>query len=282
MSQKKFIISAFGKKYYGKLTDTINSEKKHMYTFSLGGRNKYCITIALKPDAPEDGYIDNMEYNRACVKDGSLEHKEGTAHLGITAIWVFHTLFPHVKRFTLIDDSHIYCEEDSKQYKLNLAYDYILKYNKTWYEDKFKAQLPQPLMKMYKESCAILDKPLDPFHFSIERNENLKPYEKEYNESKSPREFLHALRTKMGHQYCFVVGKWLTGYFNTLRIDTFKNNWFIDIEDIQKPDKYSISETQDEIRGGGKKQTRKHRRPCNFSIVSGNDEEGNIVGYYSE
>lgn len=278
---KKFVVSGFGKQFYGKLTDTVNKDQ-HLYTFSLGGRNKYCITIALKPEFPEEGYIDNMEYNKACVKDGSLEHRQGTAHLGITAIWTFHKLFPQIKRFTLIDDSHIYCEEGSKQYKLNLAYDYILKHNKTWYEDKFKAQLPPPFMKMYKDSCAILDKELDPFHFIVERNENLKPYEKEYNESKTPREFLNTLRRKMGHQYCFTVGKWLTGYFNILRVNTFKESWFINLEDIQTPEKYSISETQDEMRGGGRKHTRKNRKPTNFSIVSGNDEEGSMLGYYSE
>ncbi len=281
MSQvKKFVISGFGKKYYAKLTVTLKGDNP-LYTFSLGGKNKYCITIALKPETPEDGYIDNMEYNKACVKDGSLEHRQGTAHLGITALWTFHKLFPQVKRFTLIDDSHIYCEEESKQYKLNLAYDYILKYNKTWYEDKLKAQLHEPLMKIYKESCTILDKPLDPFSFIIERNENLKPYEKEYNESKTPREFLNTLRKKLGHQYCFTVGKWLTGYFNVLRINTFKESWFINIEDIQHPDRYSITETQDEIRGGGKRQTRKNTKPINFSIVSGNDD-GAMLGYYSE
>lgn len=276
---KKFIISAFGKHFYGKLTNTL-SKNGNLYTFSLGGKSKYCITIALKPEFPEDGYIDNMEYNRACVKDGSLEHKQGTAHLGLTAIWAFHTLFPQVKRFTLMDDSHIYCEDDSKQFKLNLAYDYILKYNKTWYEDKFNAQLPEPLMKMYKDSCKVLDEPLDPFEFSIQRNENLKPYEKEYNESLSPRDFLNNLRTKMGHQYCFVVGKWLTSYFNTLRINTYKQNWFINVEDIHVPEKYSITETRDEIRGGGK-QTRKNKKHRNFSIVAGGDEEGSMMGYYS-
>ena len=209
---KKFIVCAYRKKFYAKLTDTID-KGRHLYTFSLGGKHKYCITIALKPDAPEDGYIDTMEYNKACVKDGTLEHREGTSHLGKTALWVFHSLFPQVKRFTLIDDSHIYCEEGSKQFKLNLAYDSILKHNKTWYEDKLNAQLPEPLMKLYKDSCSILDKPLDPFDFIIQRNENLKPYEKEYKESNSPRDFLNRLRTNLGHQYCFEVGKWLSGYF---------------------------------------------------------------------
>jgi hypothetical protein len=274
--EKRFIVSGFGKQYYCKITESNQS-----YTFSLGGRRYYCITIAIRSDSPDVGYIDRMEYNEACAKDGSLEHKKGIWHLGITALWAFHIRFPQIKYFTLMDDSHIYCEDGSKVHKLNLAYDYILKYNKTWYEDKFNAYLPSPLMEMYKESCKVLDEPIDAFAFMVEREGRIRPYEKIYNDSKTPREFLNKLRTHLGTQYCFEVGKWLSSYIELLRITIFKMSWMINIEDIHKPDNFSIAETKNEMRGGGKKQTRKNQRPRNFSIISGNDEEGTIVGYYS-
>lgn len=278
---KKFVVSAFGKQYYCKTTETMDKEGP-AYTFSLGGRSYYCITIAIRSNAPAIGYIDRMEYNKACVKNGSLEHKQGTAQLGITALWTFHKLFPEVTRFTLMDDSHIYCEDDSKLFKLNLAYDYIVKYNKTWYEDKFKAYLPPSLMKMYKESCKILDEPIDAFGFMVERESRIRAYKTIYNESKTPREFINKLRAKLGTQYCFDVGKWLSSYIEILRVNIFKNEWIIDIEDLHRPDKYSIAETQDELRGGGKKQTRKNRKPRNFSIVTGGDEDDvSMMGYYS-
>ncbi len=278
--ENKFIVSGFGKQYYCKIIESTR-DGKHSYTFSFGGRRYYCIIITIRPDTPDVGYIDRMEYNEACVKDGSLEHKKGIWHLGVTALWTFHTQFPHIKYFTLMDDSHIYCEDGSKVHKLNLAYDYIVKYNKTWYEDKFNAHLPSPLMKMYKESCKVLDKPSDTFAFMVERESRIRPYEKIYNDSKTPREFLNKLRAHLGPQYCFEVGKWLSSYIELLRITIFKMSWMINIEDIHKPDNFSIAEKKNEMRGGGKKQTRKNQRPRNFSIISGNDEEGTIVGYYS-
>jgi hypothetical protein len=279
MSVSKYEITAFNKKYYCKVTKYPGSENK---TFSFGGANYYCVIIAVKEQTSQMGYLDRMEYNRACVKDGKLEHKEGTAQLGIAALWTFHTLFPEVKTLTLTDDSHIHCEEDSKQYRMNLSYDYIVKHNKTWYEDKFNAKLPEPLFTSYKESCKILDLPLDPFEFQSERMSELKKYETAYRSASTPREFINSLRKDYGKQYCIEVSRWLSRYIELLPIQTHKQEWFILMDHPTKPTGYSIEPTTNSIRGGGK--TRKTMRiPRNFSIVSGGgeDEYTQIVGYYS-
>jgi len=232
----------------------------------------------VKHDTSE-GYIDRIEYSKACVKDGSLEHRKGTEHLVSTALWTCHQLFPYLKVFTFQDDSHIYCKEGSKLYKLNLAYDYILKYGKTWYETKFHATLPAPLFAEYSKSLEALDAPLELFEYQAGRLPALSAYESLYKVSSSPRDFLERLRIQSGANYCFEVGKWLSQYMGILRISLFNTSWYIMIDRLEEPVGYEIKESQ-----AGGKHTKPTRRITSkkraFCLVAGGSEESNF-GLYS-
>jgi hypothetical protein len=95
--------------------------------------------------------------NDQCVVDGSLQDfKNGTVKIVSTAIWFMKNHFKDVERFTLNDDSHIECERGKAIYKLRLAYDYILKCNQTWYENKFHAVLPSTGDSLYDKYKKII------------------------------------------------------------------------------------------------------------------------------
>jgi hypothetical protein len=282
MNTTFYTVSAHTTSFYCKVVKYGDTKA----TVSIGGKNEYCVTIAVTLDSTE-AYIDRIEYSKACVKDGSLEHKEGTAHLVSASLWTCHQLFPHVTIFTFQDDSHIYCKEGSKLYKLNLAYDYILKYGKTWYESKFHATLPSALFAEYSKSLEALDAPLELFEYQAGRLPSLSRYETLYKESSSPRDFLYRLRTQSGAKYCFEVGKWLSQYMGILRISMFNASWYIKIDGLEEPVGYQLTEGQaggkrsDSKRSDSKRSRRFTSKKRAFCLVSGGSDVSNF-GLYSE
>jgi hypothetical protein len=273
MEEKKYIVSAYDKKFYCKVSTIPQYNKPPVHTLSFGGRDTYCIIIAIHNDS---GYIDRIEYDDKCVKDGTLEETGGSIKLVKACLWTIRVLFPSSTKLTLKDDSHIYCKKGSKQYKLSLSYDYILKYNQTWYEKQFGAVLPQNYTIDYKQSLKVLDLELAPFEWMSIRGEFLLPYKEIYVSSSTPREFIQNLRNVYGVQYCFEVGGWLSKYIELLGITIFKEMWIIPSEHILEVPNYSINATSDSIRGGKRSMTRKSR---NFRIVSRGDESCSIVGH---
>ena len=263
---KKYIIKSFNKTFYCKI-----SNYNENYTISVGGKKDYCFIVSIKKDSPNEAYIDRVDYNEACVKDGSLEENGGMYKLISSGLYFIKENFPNVQKITLMDDSHVLC---SKEYKLNLAFDYLIKYNETWYQHKFQARLLTPFDTLFEESLAALDGPLPDFHFIASLIPYIEEFQNIYIECTTPREFIQTIRKIYNTQYCFKVCKWLHHFLNTLNIKLFKEFWYIPVKTIQIPEKYSVSETNDEIRGG-KKYTMKNR---NFRIVTGGDVS--ILGIY--
>jgi hypothetical protein len=210
------------------------------------------------------------------VKDGSLEQGTGTSQMITLGVWTFHTLFPSIKKLEFIDDSHIYCEEGSKVHKLNLAYDYIIKYNQTWYQRLFRALLSEPYMSDYMKSLQVLDEPLRPFELQKLSMVYLIPYETIYKHSISPRDFIQNLRSHYKKRYCYEVGPWIDRYFMTLRINTFKQHWYINVDLVSTSSDFKITEM---MVGGGRK-TRRQRPLKNFRLISSSDETSSSMGLY--
>jgi hypothetical protein len=270
MAPQKLIISGFnGLRIYCKISSSpVYGREEKNYTISFGGKSEFCFIAAIKVDKPHICYIDRVEYNAACVVDGSLKERGGTAELVKLALWTIVSKFPDVTTFTFKDDSYVHCEKGSKINKLSLAHDFIVKYNQTWYQRNFNAELPPEMASKFLESLSALDRPIDSFDFMSSRLEALRPYQTIYENSDTPRSFINSLR---GPQYCFEVGKWIEQYISLLDITTFKDSWFIRRENIAEPPNYSITETNNNIRGGG--STRKNRKH-NFSLVTHNSFGG--------
>ena len=275
---KQYVVKGFRKEFIAKTYYTTEYSGTISGTFTFGGLDEVCIVISLKNIHSDSAYIDRIEYNKACVKDGSLEQGKGTFQMIHLGLWTFHILFPSITKLVFIDDSHIYCEEGSKVYKLNLAYDYIIKYNQTWYQRWFRAILPEPYMTEYMKSIKILDEPLRSFELQKISMPYLIPYETIYKSSKSPREFIKSLRTTYKDHYCFIVGAWIDHYFMTLRVDTFKRHWLINIDLLSTSSDFKMSEITTAV-GGGRK-SRRQRKLENFRLVSSSDEPSSSMGLY--
>lgn len=277
---RTYLVDSYKKEFYAKTT-TIISDYSKQATFTFGGKDSNCITIAINDLDSDRAYIDRIEYNESCVKDGSLEQGEGTFQMIKTGLYAFSLFFPTIKILTLKDDSHIYCMKGSKIYKLNLAYDYILKYNRTWYEKQFNAILPEPYMSEYRKSLEILDKPLDSFEFMKLRAPFLLPYESEYKSSVSIRDFIQKLRTLYKDQYCFKVGPWLTDYLLLFNINNFKDQWMIHTDLLTSSEDFGMKEITGTFGGGKKTRKNKIQKRKNFSLVSSHISKS-FLGVYDQ
>lgn len=275
MNTKYYSISANTKQYYCKESSYSSPDGTKSVTVSFGGKSVYCVVAAWKSTLPTTIYLDRVEFDKGCIKQGNLEHKQGTQDMVSTALWTIHTLLPTVKTITFTDDSHILCEEGSKLYKLSLALEYSLKYNQTWYQMKFNATLPTDLLENFQSSLLNLDKPLDEFSFMLERAPYLKPYEQLYSQSNSPRDFFSRLREQYGKDYCFQVCKWIRDYLETkIGIQFYPKDWYIPVDTLRSPKEYSIQPTTNSMRGGTR---RKKRR----TVVEDEYTSG-MMGYYKD
>jgi hypothetical protein len=254
---EKYIVQGFGKSYYCKMTK---------YNFAFGGKDAYCVFIAIK--SPTEVYLDRVETNEACVKNGKLDHRGATAQMVSVALWTLKELLPGLTNIPLIDDSSIECQKGSKLYKLSLSYDYILKYNETWYERNFHARLLEPFHTQYKESLLILDQPVEPIEYFLENIPSMEKYKDMYEGS--PRKFIQNLRNDA---FCFNVGPWLNRYMELLKISYYKNEWQIFTATLDKPENYARDPTTESLRG-----TRR-RKKTNFRIAP-NRDLGHSLGYY--
>lgn len=271
MPVKKYSLTGFDISTYCKITNLL--EKDHMsYTISFGDKTYYCIIMSITRENPTHVYIDRVESNETCAKEGK------TKDLLKIALWTIKIKFPFITKLTFKDDSHVECTKGIKTHKLNLSYDYILKYNKTWYETHFKAQLPEDLKKKYTESMLILDKPLQHFELMKNRLHEIEKYKYEYENAKSPRDFIQKLRDKYTNNYCHEVSRWLSRYMEGLKVNIFSTEWYINMSDIPEPPNYTIRETDENLRGGYIKIRKTIKRTKKFTF--GPYEGGYSLGGY--
>ena len=247
---------------------------------SIGGDDIYCMVVKINSNTPNVAYIDRVEYNNLCSLNRILKRKVGIQNLVSSCLWTIKKRYPDIKIFTLKDDSHIECEENSKMYKLSLAYDYILKYNQTWYQKLFQATLPEPILRTFTDSLEVLDKPLYSIEFMIESGlDYLKKYKDIYTSSNTPRDFINKLREQYGLLYCKEVCKWLVKYMEYLDIKLYYDLWYISADIlIEQPEDYSLEPYVQ--RGGRRRQTRKkYRKQQNTTMMY---DLAPTVGTYSD
>jgi hypothetical protein len=261
-----------------KITEQNIEKDNYKCIMSFGNKNTFCLTAIYNATNPYEIYIDNINYNDKCVINGTLAESGGIEKLVKIALWHMTKIYPHVLKYTFMDDSHIYCEKKSKLYKLNLAYDYILKYNKTWYQSKFKAELPQDLMINFNKSLQELDKPLDNYDFIIQKFNQFINFKNEYIQSKTPRDFINEIRTQNKDKYCFIVAKWLTQYMIYLQIKLYNDNWFISKNNIDSIPNYKPIKINNIfsnlIHGGNKTRKNKNFRLASYKNISN-------IGFYT-
>ncbi len=251
MNTYTYTVYSNNVEYYLKVVELI-SDFSTSYTFSFGSTDSYCFVATMNNATTP--YIDRIEYNQACVRNGEMI----TTDLVKTALWTMKLLIPRITHFTLIDDAHIDCVKGSKLNKLNIAYDSIIKRNKTWYEHNFHAMLPSTEMyNHYKTSLRVLDAPIQPYEYVLNSVPSIRAYKEIYAASSTPRDFINKLRDTLGDDYCKEVGKWLSGYMESLGVATHKTEWVIPAFTIKQPAGYNIF-TSPPTKGGRHRRTSRH------------------------
>lgn len=272
-------LSGYGISTYCKI-DELNPDDPDHYkcTFTFGiGRRKYCLIASFKQSNPTEIYIDRVENSNCIIGKELVSVADGTSKLVQIALYAMHRMMPKVMRFALRDDSHIYCKGQNGP-KMSLAYETILKYNQTWYQQKFGAVLPgfisnesekkenkngtekitiiskQPiifhvikdsLMAKFLKSLAILDKPCEPYNSIIHSFTPIKRYKTEYEAASSPRDFIKQLREKGKEEYCLEVYTWIFHYMTYLDIKIHHDEWYIPADTITPPPEFRATKMTD-------------------------------------
>lgn len=302
-----YIITGYDIKVYCKLTETNIEEPNYKCVISFGtGMKKWCITALYDNTKPTEIYIDRVENNDLCLIGGKLHNYEkGTVKLVKVALYTIKYLFPDINKINLHDDSQIYCDETNKMFKLSLSYDYILKYNESWYQKNFSAELPgfiskeymngikfskiisepDTLMEKYCISLKELDTPIMPYPLIINIFSQFSEYKDEYESSNTPREFISALRKKLKNDFCFKVGKWLNQYMLFLQIKLSPEYWYIQTKNIVSVTNFTINKlssnnTQRILNGGKRNKTQKNKK--GIRLVSDSNLTDSFIGVYGD
>ena len=130
---------------------------------------------------------------------------------------------------------------------------------------------------MYKRTLNALDEDIRPYEQIVTHIPDISKYRNEYISAGSPREFIQKMREKYTTKYCFEIGGWLSRYAENIGINYFKQNWFIDINDVEKPDKYELFLTDAPIRGGMIRRRKTYKSRNKRKTVGGGH---GCVGYY--
>jgi hypothetical protein len=306
--------------YYKIIDYNWNDPNNYKRTFSFGTIMKeWCLTAAYRNTQPDCIYIDRIEaYNSCFISEKPLE--DSTSKFIRLALYILYKSMPNINRFTLKDDSHIYCNGKEYGPKISLAYETILKYNQTWYQYKFGAildgyishtsdiHLIEPIkdgndhiiipilgidtlfivvshsiMSRYLKSLIILDKRCDTYDDIINECPYLKKYMIEYKSSSSPRNFITKIRDKYNkEQYCVNIKDWLHSYMEFLGIIIYYDAWYIPVTSIQIPKGFKENDLNSKLVNQVLKggKTRKHH---NKICVNRTQEHGwGIIPFYRE
>jgi hypothetical protein len=303
-----YIITGYDMKLYCKLTESNIDQLNYKCVISFGtGMKKWCITALYDKQKPNELYIDRVENNDLCTIDTKLRNYEkGTIKVVKIALCVLKQLFPDVTKLSLHDDSQIYCDEKNKIFKLSLSYDYILKYNESWYQKLFSAELPgfiskkytntgkyptiisesDSLMEKYTSSLKELDEPIMDYSLIINIFPLFSEYKVVYESSSTPREFINTLRKTLKNDFCFKVGKWLNQYMLFLQIKLSPEYWYISATNIEKVPNFTMTKLDNSntrrILSGGSNKTRKNVKKTGIRIISDSNFTDTVLGSYDE
>ena len=219
---------------YCKITETYPSDSiQYKCDFAFGtGLKKFCMIAKYDAKNSDSIYIDRVENNKACLIGQDITKVgDGTVKLVRIGLYEMYRLKPMITRFTLKDDSNIYCNGADYGERISMSYETLLKYNQTWYQQKFGAVLPgfvssstNPLaeqeehgivritlpingesttfrvkadssMFYFLQSLSNMDQPSTPYEAMIRELPKIVPFRTEYESATTPREFMANVRT---------------------------------------------------------------------------------------
>lgn len=226
-------IEGYGISTYCKITETYPIDSIHYRCdFAFGtGLKKFCMIATYDAKNPDSIYIDRVENNKAClIQQDITQVGDGTAKLVRLGLYEMYRRKPTITRFTLKDDSNIYCNGADYGERISMSYETLLKYNQTWYQQKFGAVLPgfvssttglhqgqeeqgiiritlpingesttfrvktDSSMLYFLQSLSNLDQPSTPYEAMVRDLPKIAAFRTEYESAATPREFMARVR----------------------------------------------------------------------------------------
>lgn len=263
---------------------TVNEDE----TFIKIGGEKYkdCINIALikKGGIPVYAKIPHLESEPECGIAKMLDKRErdSTTDFIRGSLQFINYLYPSVKQFQFTDNSNIECgvkKSDTPPRKmvipLSLAFLYIAKYGKSWYEEKFNARhIDLGVYEKFREATKILFQPKTMNYQDFENENYLTKEQKEvlkplYERSVTWNEFFKSVPYD---DNCKMFVSWMPFFVKKLINYTFiDGDWVIDIDTMPKTD---LKDVVQSMKGGFRRSTRKNKR--NSFIFTNNSTRGSF------
>jgi hypothetical protein len=271
---KKYIITGYNTIIYCFIDEIDNAKCKYLILFKDTYSN-------FRLAADIDSLTANIIYfnNRACYNiDNFIEYEKDVVIFIRIAFFAIKILFRYITKIHIADFLQILYNGTNEPFKLSLSYDYILKYNQTWYQNKFGAELPEYADKDYINSLLVLDEPIMDYSLIIDLYPQFIEYEYEYRISKTPREFINTLRLKLQSEFYFKVGPWLNQYMKTLQIKLSSEFWYIATSSIAPIDNFSIKLMNKELG----EFTDNTNECTGFHIASDSNFTNSYIGTYEQ
>ncbi len=229
----------------------------------VGGIN-FCVNIALREDTTELYWLKTDE--GGCELTEKEIRGDNTIKMVDLAFSLLKKYYPERTEtaVTLLDDSGFSWysfasgkDRKGKKYKTNFLKGYLLLHRKTWYEDKFKAEMCDP--EIYSAYRLKADNNFDdpskkPETFDFVNSEVKEKLDGLYKSSKTWGEFIEKIKDKYNDEKYKLIYDWYRRaiyiIFDGMEIN---QNWKIDIKN--RP--YIECAAQQD---GGKRKTKKNRR----------------------
>lgn len=123
------------------------------HNIKFGGKQS-CVIFSVYDEEPEPN-LDRLKWGSDCAVNVNVEPGRGTLIMAKAAIQFVYALFPGQGNMKFKDWSEIECE---KGRVVPLAYYYLIKHGKTWYDHKFKAKpIDGLLTARFREINRLLD-----------------------------------------------------------------------------------------------------------------------------
>ena len=238
------------------------TNKLSYYVLNVGGDIDKCVNITIHSEDSKRSKELLLSWTevigKECSVDGQLIKGDSTVQMVRLAFTVAKEIAPYAEYITFSDMSYFMCNTPEGNIKVSLPAFHIAFYDKTWYEDKFKAIMTNANnYKLYRDSIENMynedtDMPPD-FDFGNARiRELLLPF---YTKAKTWKQFFHLIAVNYPDDKCTLMYPWLTGAMRFIFQGSgvyAGQEWKIDIKKIVRVKYYQVDKSH--IKGGGFKK----------------------------
>lgn len=260
--------------------DFYNKSKINHYILNIGGNYDKCVNITIHPEdslKSKELILSWTEIiDKQCTVNSQIIKGQKTIEMINLAITIARDIAPYAEYVKFNDMSFFYCDTPEGKKKVSLPPYHIAFYDKTWYEDKFKATLfnindyekyKTCIKGLYKES-------IKPTYFNFGNPRITELLKSLYIEAKTWKEFFNLIKKVYPNDKCTLMYPWIESAISLI----FKENecgdlyigkeWKIELHNIPIIHYYQI---KNESKIGGGIDNKYMKQYDNYRFVNYND-----------